>query len=66
MLPKIVMTTREAADYVGTSRFTLERDRSVSQREGVPPRIPYIKSPGGRVVYKIADLDAYLEAHTVR
>ena len=63
---KTVMTTAEAAQYVGLSKFTLERDRSVSQREGTPPQIPYVKYAKGTVRYKISDLDAFLEASTVR
>jgi hypothetical protein len=50
------LTTREAASYARLGKSTLERLRI----EGTGPS--FIKATASRVVYSVADLDAYLEA----
>jgi excisionase family DNA binding protein len=51
---KAVMTTREAAEYLGVSKSFLEHRRAA----GRPPA--YFKV-GARVRYRMIDLDAYVE-----
>lgn len=53
------LTQREAADFLRLSERTLERYR----RTGTGPA--FVKL-GRRVVYRIADLTAFTEAHTYR
>ena len=52
--------TKAAADYVGLSTSTLEKDR-VTGKLG----IPYLKI-GSAVIYDTSSLDAWLGAHTRR
>ena len=54
-----VLRTREAASYLGLAVGTLANLRSAGQG---PTYVKY----GNAVVYRVADLDAYLEAHTVQ
>lgn len=58
MSEKIICNNSEAADYLGLSPRTLEKWRT----QGRGPRY---SRPGRRVVYRVADLDAYLEATAV-
>jgi hypothetical protein len=46
-----------AAPYVGVSRKTLSNWRALG--EG-PPYVRLGKSPGARIVYRVADLDRFL------
>ena len=50
-----LLTTREAADYLGVSKAFLERDRWAGAR------IPFIKVGARAVRYRLADLNAYVE-----
>ena len=52
--------TKAAADHVGLSASTLEKDR-VTGKLG----IPYLKI-GSAVLYDTASLDAWLDAHACR
>ena len=54
-----LLTTEEAAEYVGTSPRTLERYRVT----GEGPRFLKV---GRKVLYRLADLDAWLETRVRR
>jgi len=51
-----LLTTSEAAEYLCVSKAFLERDRWAGAR------IPFVKVGSRAVRYRLADLDAYLEA----
>lgn len=55
-----LLTTKEAATFLGVTETTLRRWRS----EGVV-KVPYVKI-GGRVRYSLPALESYVKAHTVR
>ena len=50
-----LLTTKEAAKYLGVSKAFLERDRWAGAR------IPFIKVGTRAVRYRLADLDAFLD-----
>lgn len=54
-----VLREEDAARYIGRSRAFLKRAR----REGRGPAVVRI---GRSIVYRLVDLDAWLEAHVVR
>lgn len=56
----IAVAAREAAPLLRVTEQTLKRWRS----QGVGP--VYCRITGGRVRYRIADLDAWLQDHSVR
>lgn len=51
-----LLTTKQAAPYLGVSEAFLERDRWAGAR------IPYIKVGSRAVRYRISDLEAYIES----
>ena len=53
-----LLTTAQAAEYLGMSRAFLERDRWAGAK------IPFIKVGSRAVRYRIEDLDAYIEKQT--
>jgi len=53
------MTESETADYIRGSRSTLQKDRLYGRG------IPFVKM-GRRVLYRRADVDAYLAKNVVR
>lgn len=53
-----VLDTFEAATYLSIQRATLKKWRT----KGVGP--PYVRA-GSRIVYRVVDLDDWLEAHLV-
>ncbi len=54
-----------AAQILGVSVQYLSRDRWYAKKEGVPPKVPFIKVASGAVRYKITDLMAVIEASRV-
>lgn len=52
------LSTLDAAEYVGVARATLKKWRTI----GDGP--PYVRA-GSKIVYRIVDLDAWLEANLV-
>jgi len=50
-----LLTTKEAAKYLGVSKAFLERDRWAGAR------IPFIKVGSRAVRYRLSDLDAFLD-----
>lgn len=58
MAHKPTLNTPEAADYVGSTVSTLNSWRYLG-------RGPAFIKLGRRVVYRVDDLDAWLDAHTV-
>ncbi len=50
-----LLSTPEAADYLGVSKAFLERDRWAGAR------IPFIKIGSRAVRYRVSDLDAFIE-----
>ncbi|MFZ5621441.1 MAG: helix-turn-helix transcriptional regulator [Pseudomonadota bacterium] len=59
MNPKL-LTTNQAASYLGVSKAFLERDRWAGAR------IPFIKVGTRAVRYRLADLENYLEGRVRR
>lgn len=55
-----MMTTDEAAEYLGTTRPTLETWRCTKRVD-----LPYCKV-GHAVRYRLSDLDAFIESRMVR
>jgi excisionase family DNA binding protein len=55
-----LLTTREAARYLGLSKAFLERDRWAGAK------VPFIKIGERAVRYRIQDLDAYIQSRTRR
>ena len=55
-----LLTTREAAQFLGVSNAFLERDRWAGAR------IPFIKVGSRAVRYRLADLETYLDTQTRR
>lgn len=51
------LTTAQAADFLGLSKATLEKDRVVGRLE-----IPFLKL-GRRVLYDVSDLEAWMARH---
>ncbi len=51
-----LLTTKEAAQYLGVSEAFLERDRWAGAR------VPFIRVGARAVRYRLSDLDAYIEA----
>jgi excisionase family DNA binding protein len=54
-----LMTTKQAAEYLGVSRQFLERDRWKGAT------IPFVRIGARTVRYRIKDLDDYMDANTV-
>lgn len=50
-----LLTTSEAADYLGVSKAFLERDRWAGAR------VPFIKVGSRAVRYRLSDLENYIE-----
>lgn len=55
-MPKRILRTREAAEYIGLSASTLEKNR---RTEGEGP--PFVRISPNVVGYDIADLDVWLD-----
>ncbi|MHB8699347.1 MAG: helix-turn-helix transcriptional regulator [Sulfuricaulis sp.] len=55
-----LLTTKEAACYLGVSEAFLERDRWAGAR------IPYIKVGSRAVRYRPLDLEVFLQSHTLK
>jgi len=55
-----LLTTSEAARFLGVSNAFLERDRWAGAR------IPFVKVGSRAVRYRLADLEAYLDSRTRR
>jgi len=56
------LTEAQAATFLGISVSSLRKSRMNGTRVNYLPPPPHIKL-GRRVIYREADLDAYLEAH---
>lgn len=56
------LTEKDAAPYVGMSRSFLRQSRMTGGRRNRTPGPPYIKV-GRKILYLIADLDAWLLEH---
>lgn len=55
-MTKHLLTTQEAANYLGVSKQFLERDRYVGAR------IPYIQVGARAIRYRLQDLNEYLDS----
>ncbi|WP_146345654.1 helix-turn-helix transcriptional regulator [Phaeobacter marinintestinus] len=60
-----LLTETQAATMLGLSNAYLVRDRWYAKKEGIAPKIPFIKLPSGGVRYHIDDLKAFIEANRV-
>lgn len=58
-MPPKLLTTTEAAEFLGVDTRTLEGRRL---RGGGPPFIRLFKGPRGPVRYRLADLESWLES----
>lgn len=58
--PKILMTQKEAAEYLGTTVGTLNTWRHYGK-----DKIPFVRW-GNRIRYRKEDLDAWIQAQIVR
>jgi hypothetical protein len=58
-----LLDTREAAEYLRRSPITLAEWR---QAKRGPPYIRVGGNPTGAVLYRVEDLDAWIESQTVR
>lgn len=56
--PKRFLNTQDAADYIDRNRSTLDKWRAAKIV------LPFFRD-GGKVMYDVADLDAYLDRHKV-
>lgn len=59
-MQQTLLTTREAAEYLGVSKAFLERDRWAGAR------IPFVKIGARAVRYRTSDLEAYLDRQVRR
>jgi len=59
------LTEAEAAEFLGVSKVTLKKLRSVGQIPKQMPPPPYFKYGPRAVRYSLADLQEYREAHRV-
>lgn len=65
-LPPATLNEADAATYLGVSRFTLRQARAGAWAKPYrQPRGPAYVKLGRTVRYRVADLDAYLEAHRI-
>ena len=55
-----LLTVKDAAAYLNISPATLNTWRSTKRQV-----LPYVKVGGKHVRYRLADLDAYINAHVV-
>ncbi len=55
-MTNVLLTTKEAAQYLGMSKAFLERDRWAGAR------IPFVKLGARAVRYRQADLESYIES----
>ncbi len=55
-----LLSTKEAAEFLGVSAAFLERDRWAGARTGHGPLIPYIKVTPRAVRYRLADLREHI------
>ena len=60
--PPAALPSAAAANYMGIAGQTLSNWRSLG--EG-PPYVRLGQKPGGRVVYRVGDLDEFLAAHLI-
>ncbi len=56
--PPLAVASQTAATLLGSTESSLEKDRAVGHLG-----IPYVKA-GKRVIYRLADLDAWLVANS--
>lgn len=61
---KQFLSTREAANYLGVAKSTLEKWRA--QDRGPAFHRSTGRGPHGSVLYRVVDLDAYIEANMTR
>lgn len=65
-LPPATLNEADAATYLGVSRFTLRQARAGAWRKPYrQPSGPAFLKLGRTVRYRLADLDAYLDAHRI-
>lgn len=55
----------QAAIILGVSKALLQRDRWNAKKEGIPPKVPFIKMIGGAIRYHVDDLQAVIDAGRV-
>ena len=58
--PTVLLTTQQAAEYLGISPATLHTWRCTKRNI-----LPYVKMGGKHVRYRQADLEAYIKANVV-
>lgn len=58
--PTVLLTTKQAAEYLGISPATLNTWRCTKRNV-----VPYIKVGGRHVRYRLVDFEAYINANVV-
>ena len=58
--PKELLTTKEAAAFLGVSKAFFERDRWAGKRNGSGPLIPYVRVGNKAVRYRRSDLETHI------
>lgn len=58
-----MLTTKQAAQFLGVSPHFLYKDRTMTKKH-VTPLIPYVKV-GGAVRYRLSDLQTFLQQNRV-
>lgn len=56
-----VFSVKEAAQFLGLSRGWLDRDRSNHNLYGSELKVPYVQLSARKVLYRKADLEAFLD-----
>ena len=54
--PDTLLTTTEAAAYLGVKLGKLQSDRQRSYEFGKPPVLPFFRLPDNRIRYRLGDL----------
>lgn len=59
-----LLSTEEAARFLGCHPVSLRRQRTEGIRKGYMPLVPYIRF-GRSIKYQLSDLEAYIADHRV-
>lgn len=60
-----IMSTQQAAAYLGVSAQFLHTDRHISIQSQTDPTVPYLRLGSRMIRYKRSDLDAFFERSRV-
>lgn len=60
-----LITVKEAAQILSISVSTLHNDRWVAKKEGVLPKVPFVRLPTGGIRYRASDLQYLITSSVV-